>query len=123
MTCLPITGSCRWGSSCRAPTSRWPSRGPGARCWSVPRRTCAEGRSLASPSWGSRTTIRTPRAFNAAIQINTPLTYDSEGNLYFGYYSTGAPLPGYPDGIPGGLARITRKGDRVIHHGGRALRR
>jgi hypothetical protein len=51
-----------------------------------------------------------PASFDATIQINTPLTYDSDGNLYFGYYSTGDPLPGYPDGIPSGLARITRKG-------------
>jgi hypothetical protein len=51
-----------------------------------------------------------PGAFNAAIQICTPVTSDLAGNLYFGYASSGAPLPGYPHGIPGGLARVTAQG-------------
>jgi hypothetical protein len=49
-------------------------------------------------------------AFNAAIQICTPLTSDGSGNIYFGYLSTGVPLPGYPQGIPSGLARVTPTG-------------
>ena len=49
-------------------------------------------------------------AFNAAIQIDTPLTVDSDGDIYFGYISSGAPLPGYPNGIPSGLARVTTTG-------------
>ena len=51
-----------------------------------------------------------PAAFNSAIQISTPLTADADGNLYFGYVSSGAALPGYPNGIPSGLARLTRTG-------------
>ena len=51
-----------------------------------------------------------PAAFNAAIQIDTPLTVDSDGNIYFGYISSGAALPGYPNGIPSGLARVTTTG-------------
>ncbi len=51
-----------------------------------------------------------PAAFNNAIQISTPITADSEGNLYFGYLSNGAALPGYPNGIPSGLARISSTG-------------
>jgi hypothetical protein len=53
---------------------------------------------------------RNPQAFHEAIQICTPLTSDAEGNLYFGFYSTGAALPGYDQGIPSGLARLTRWG-------------
>ena len=53
---------------------------------------------------------KNPGAFNSAIQISTPLTADSDGNLYFGYVSSGEALPGYPNGIPSGLARVTRKG-------------
>jgi hypothetical protein len=49
-------------------------------------------------------------AFNSAIQICTPLTCDSAGNLYFGYYSSGAAVPGYPSGIPSGLAKIAANG-------------
>jgi len=48
-----------------------------------------------------------PAAFNAAIQICTPISCDNDGNLYFGYVSTGEPLPGYPRGIHSGLARIS----------------
>ena len=51
-----------------------------------------------------------PSAFNSAIKICTPITSDSAGNLYFGYISTGAALPGYPGGIPSGLARISNSG-------------
>jgi hypothetical protein len=51
-----------------------------------------------------------PAAFNAAIFIYTPLTVDANGNIYFGYLSTGAALPGYPNGVPSGLARIARNG-------------
>ena len=54
-----------------------------------------------------------PAAFNAAIQICTPITCDRLGTLYFGYVSSagaGSNLPGYPDGIPSGLARIDANG-------------
>jgi len=51
-----------------------------------------------------------PGEFNAAIQICTAITSDASGNLYFGYLSTGAALPGYPAGIPSGLARISASG-------------
>jgi len=51
-----------------------------------------------------------PGAFNSAIQICTPLTADPSGNIYFGYESNGAPLPGYPNGVPSGLARLARGG-------------
>lgn len=48
-----------------------------------------------------------PDAFNATIKISTPIACDANGNLYFGFVSTGQPLPGYPHGIPSGLARIS----------------
>jgi hypothetical protein len=51
-----------------------------------------------------------PAAFNSAIKINTPITSDKLGNLYFGFVSTGAALPGYPSGIPSGLARVSSSG-------------
>ena len=57
-------------------------------------------------------------AYDAAIQICTPISSDATGNLYFGYVSSGAALPGdpavpgsgYPNGIPSGLARISSSG-------------
>lgn len=51
-----------------------------------------------------------PAAFDRAIQICTPITRDADGTLYFGYVSTGQTLPGYPKGIPSGLARIEKDG-------------
>ena len=51
-----------------------------------------------------------PTAFNNSIQICTPISSDSLGNLYFGYRSDGSALPGYPNGIPGGLAKISSTG-------------
>ncbi|MFI5458257.1 MAG: hypothetical protein ACHRXM_22735 [Isosphaerales bacterium] len=51
-----------------------------------------------------------PAAFNSAIQICTPITCDGSGNLYFGYVSSGVALPGYPNGIPSGLAVVSSSG-------------
>ena len=48
-----------------------------------------------------------PAAFNDAIQICTPITCGSGNRFYFGYVSNGAPLPGYPNGIPSGLAMVS----------------
>ena len=65
----------------------------------------------------SRTTIAIRTAFNSAIQICTPITSDENGNLYFGYISSGAALPGYPSGIPSGLAQISANGSRQLRIG------
>ncbi len=51
-----------------------------------------------------------PTAFANAIQICTPISSDALGNLFFGYVSSGVALPGYPNGIPSGLARISSTG-------------
>jgi hypothetical protein len=51
-----------------------------------------------------------PQAFNQAIQICTPITADSTDTLYFGYLSSGATLPGHPEGVPSGLARVRLDG-------------
>jgi hypothetical protein len=58
--------------------------------------------------YGLQNYNQAPAAFNAAIQISTPISSDAVGNLYFGFVSTGQPLPGYPHGIRSGLARISR---------------
>jgi hypothetical protein len=51
-----------------------------------------------------------PSAWNSAVHICTPVSSDAQGNLYFGFISSGAALPGYPSGIPSGLARISSSG-------------
>jgi len=73
---------------------------------------CGEVKRLAF--YGIENYKRDPAAFNASIQICTPISSDSHGNLYFGYVSTRSPLPGYPNGIPSGLARITRGGGAIF---------
>ncbi len=48
-----------------------------------------------------------PSAYNASIYINTPLTVDSQGNIYFGYAITGS----NPSNITeGGIAQISASG-------------
>jgi hypothetical protein len=56
-----------------------------------------------------------PAAFNAAIHICTPITCDNAGNFYFGYVSSGASLPGYPNGIPSGLAKVSSTGSGTFN--------
>jgi hypothetical protein len=62
-----------------------------------------------------------PGDFNNAIKICTPISSDDAGNLYFGYISTGVALPGYPGGIPSGLARISSDGSSGIFVSAAAL--
>jgi len=47
-----------------------------------------------------------PTAFNSSVQICTPLTSDAQGNIYFGFRSTGL----NPLGMSSGLARIAPDG-------------
>lgn len=47
-----------------------------------------------------------PAAFDAAVFINTPLTADAQGNVFFGFHVTGA----NPAGLVSGIARITPNG-------------
>jgi len=60
--------------------------------------------------YGMANYMANPAAYAAAIQICTPISSDGQGDLYFGYLSSGAALPGYPNGIPSGLARISSTG-------------
>ena len=55
-----------------------------------------------------------PTAFNNAIQICTPITCGNDNKFYFGFVSNGAPLPGYPNGIPSGLAVVTLSGTGIF---------
>lgn len=47
-----------------------------------------------------------PQAYNAGIEINTPITADSQGNVYFGFLAVGST----PIGLQSGLARISASG-------------
>jgi hypothetical protein len=45
-------------------------------------------------------------AYNAGIAISTPITADNQGNIYFGYQTSGSA----PGGITNGIARISSTG-------------
>jgi hypothetical protein len=45
-------------------------------------------------------------AFDASVFINTPLTADAQGNVFFGFYVTGA----NPAGLVSGIARVAPDG-------------
>jgi hypothetical protein len=47
-----------------------------------------------------------PSSFNNHVLINTPITSDAQGNLYFGFMTVGTPLLG----LQGGIARISSAG-------------
>lgn len=47
-----------------------------------------------------------PAAFDASVFINTPLTADANGNVFFGFQVTGA----NPAGLVGGIARVAPDG-------------
>ncbi|MFL6693790.1 MAG: hypothetical protein ACJ8GO_12605 [Ramlibacter sp.] len=48
-----------------------------------------------------------PAAFDASVFINTPVTSDAQGNLFFGFAVTGS----NPAGVVGGIARVDAAGD------------
>ena len=47
-----------------------------------------------------------PAAFDASVFINTPLTADAQGNIFFGFHVTGT----NPAGLVSGIARVTPSG-------------
>jgi hypothetical protein len=50
-----------------------------------------------------------PAAFNASVFINTPVTADAQGNVFFGFQVTGA----NPAGLVSGIARVTPNGTGI----------
>jgi hypothetical protein len=85
--------------------------GAGGTIWARSDPNAAQGTTTRLAFFGSKFYNQNPDAFNSAIQICTPITCDASDNLYFGYLSSGQALPGYPRGIPSGLARVDLSGD------------
>ncbi len=56
--------------------------------------------------YGQQNFLDDPQAYEQNVQINTPLTTDDEGNLFFGFVVLGPT----PIGLQSGLARIARDG-------------
>jgi Bacterial Ig-like domain (group 3) len=59
-----------------------------------------------------------PSAYNASIYINTPLTVDTAGNVFFGFSDVGSNPSGISDG---GVARVTTTGAGAYVLGGAAI--
>jgi hypothetical protein len=56
-------------------------------------------------------------ALNGEVYINTPITADSQGNIYFGYFVT---VPGNPLALKSGIARIAPNGTGTYVFAGQA---
>src|SRR5262249_10494930 len=85
--------------------------GAGGTIWVRQNPNSAQGAASRVVFYGSKFFNQNQNAFNSAMQICTPITCDGAGNLYFGYLSSGHALPGYPRGIPSGLARVDLSGN------------
>ena len=62
--------------------------------------------STASRSTATTTTPRIRSAYDSTVFINTPLTVDKRGNVFFGFMVTG----NNPSGLESGIARISNRG-------------
>jgi len=56
--------------------------------------------------YGAATYSATSAAFDASVFVNTPLTVDAQGNVFFGFIVTGA----NPAGLVSGIARVDASG-------------
>ncbi|MDB5870969.1 MAG: hypothetical protein JWQ07_411 [Ramlibacter sp.] len=56
--------------------------------------------------YGADTYVAAPATYDATVFINTPVTSDSQGNLFFGFVVTGA----NPAGLASGIARLDANG-------------
>lgn len=66
----------------------------------------ASGSFAAQIFYGAATYNANPAAFDASVFINTPITADANGNLFFGFVVTGA----NPAGLVSGIARVAPDG-------------
>jgi hypothetical protein len=66
----------------------------------------ATGALTTAVFYGAAAYAANPAAFDSTVFINTPLTVDSAGTVYFGFIVTGA----NPAGLVSGIARITAAG-------------
>ena len=64
----------------------------------------------ASCSTAPPPTTPAPAAFDASVFINTPLTVDAQGNVFFGFVVTGA----NPAGLVSGIARVDAERRRQL---------
>src|SRR5438477_299523 len=84
--------------------------GGGSRQWNGYARADAGGVTRATVTqvafYGIAQYVADRAPYDAGVFINTPLTSDSSGNVYFGFYVTGST----PAGLQSGVARISATG-------------
>jgi hypothetical protein len=59
--------------------------------------------------YGTSAYTANPSAYDASVLINTPLTADAAGDVYFGFFVMGAA----PSSLVSGIARVTPSGDGI----------
>lgn len=69
----------------------------------------ANGTFAAQIFYGAATYNANPAAFDGSVFINTPLTADTQGNLFFGFHVTGT----NPAGLVSGIARVSPDGTGI----------
>ncbi|MBC9031202.1 hypothetical protein IAG41_02250 [Sphingomonas sp. JC676] len=69
----------------------------------------ANGTFAAQLFYGAAVYNANPAAFDSTVFINTPLTADAQGNLFFGFQVTGA----NPAGLVSGIARVSPDGTGI----------
>ena len=69
----------------------------------------ANGTFAAQIFYGAATYNANPAAFDGSVFINTPLTADALGNIFFGFVVTGA----NPAGLVSGIARVSPDGTGI----------
>ena len=84
----------------------WPMAGGRLRVRATPDSATGAEQTLAF--YGDALYDSAPATFDATVFINTPVTSDAAGNLYFGFTVTGS----NPAGLVGGIARIGADGSR-----------
>ena len=69
----------------------------------------ASGTFAAQIFYGSATYNANPAAFDGSVFVNTPLTADTQGNIFFGFVVTGT----NPAALVSGIARVTPEGTGI----------
>ena len=88
------------------PQGRLYAPGAGGRLLIKEDPNAAAGAFVAQAFFGDAVYNANPATFNATVFINTPLTADAQGNVFFGFHVTGA----NPAGLVSGIARVTPNG-------------
>ena len=117
------TGASVWsqGTDYRLPAANWiPSYGPvltpggrlyfpgaGGTVWVRDQPDAATGALQRIAFYGDATYAANATALNGSVFINTPITSDAQGNVYFGFLVTGTSNVA---GLVGGIARIGADG-------------